>query len=88
MSLRSFSGVVLIDAAVDAARLVDTTGAGDAFVGGFLYGRALRRSLDECVAAGHYAAAAMVQTRGCNASAIAVPHRLWPSPAATAAAAQ
>merc|ERR1711871_870242 len=47
-------------------QLVDTNGAGDAFVGGFLSQLVEERSLDECVRAGHYAAGVIVQRSGCT----------------------
>ena len=46
--------------------LVDTNGAGDAFVGGFLSQLVLKKSIDECVRAGHYAARVVIQRAGCS----------------------
>eukprot|EP00871_Galdieria_phlegrea_P001539 jgi/Galph1/2386/GphlegSOOS_G1043.1 len=46
--------------------IVDTNGAGDAFVGGFLSGLAKGVVLDECVARGHYAANVIIQRPGCT----------------------
>jgi len=46
--------------------LVDTNGAGDAFVGGFLSQLACGKSLDDCVRAGHYAANVIIQQSGCK----------------------
>eukprot|EP00597_Dinobryon_sp_UTEXLB2267_P001111 CAMPEP_0170070592 /NCGR_PEP_ID=MMETSP0019_2-20121128/8822_1 /TAXON_ID=98059 /ORGANISM="Dinobryon sp., Strain UTEXLB2267" /LENGTH=339 /DNA_ID=CAMNT_0010278901 /DNA_START=34 /DNA_END=1053 /DNA_ORIENTATION=+ len=46
--------------------LVDTNGAGDAFVGGFLAMLLLNKSLDECVRAGHFAARTIIQRSGCT----------------------
>lgn len=48
------------------AQLVDTNGAGDAFVGGFLSQLALDKPLAECVRAGHYAARVIIQRSGCT----------------------
>lgn len=46
--------------------LVDTNGAGDAFVGGFLAQLAKGKSIGECVQAGHYAARIIIQRSGCS----------------------
>eukprot|EP00192_Tetraselmis_astigmatica_P011213 CAMPEP_0117654556 /NCGR_PEP_ID=MMETSP0804-20121206/3807_1 /TAXON_ID=1074897 /ORGANISM="Tetraselmis astigmatica, Strain CCMP880" /LENGTH=357 /DNA_ID=CAMNT_0005460845 /DNA_START=431 /DNA_END=1504 /DNA_ORIENTATION=- len=46
--------------------LVDTNGAGDAFVGGFLSQLACGKSLDDAVRAGHYAANVIIQQSGCK----------------------
>lgn len=46
--------------------LVDTNGAGDAFVGGFLSQLALEKSLSDCVRAGHFAARTIIQRSGCT----------------------
>jgi len=46
--------------------IVDTNGAGDAFAGGFLSKLVNGQNLDECVKAGHYCAALVIQTRGCQ----------------------
>lgn len=50
---------------LSSSLLVDTNGAGDAFVGGFLAGLATESSIDECVRAGHYAARVVIQNSGC-----------------------
>lgn len=47
-------------------KLVDTNGAGDAFVGGFLSQLVAGKSVDECVRAGHYAGGVIVQQGGCT----------------------
>ena len=47
-------------------KLVDTNGAGDAFVGGFLAKIVLGQSLEEAVKAGNYAASAVIQRSGAN----------------------
>lgn len=49
-----------------AELLVDTNGAGDAFVGGFLAGLAKGLSMERCVLAGHYAARTIIQRSGCT----------------------
>jgi adenosine kinase len=46
--------------------IVDTNGAGDAFAGGFLSKFIKGKNLEECVRAGHWAAAMIIQKRGCQ----------------------
>lgn len=46
--------------------LVDTNGAGDAFVGGFLSQLVCGKDVDECVRAGNYAANTIIQRSGCT----------------------
>ena len=46
-------------------QLVDTNGAGDAFVGGFLSELVKGSEVARCVAAGHYAAREIIQQSGC-----------------------
>jgi len=46
--------------------LVDTNGAGDAFVGGFLSQLLLGRPYADCVKAGHWAARVIIQRSGCT----------------------
>ncbi len=46
--------------------LVDSNGAGDAFVGGFLSRLVLGKSIEECVKAGNYAANVIIQRSGCT----------------------
>lgn len=50
---------------IDASKIIDTNGAGDSFVGGFLAGLARGKSLVEAVQAGHYAAGVVIQHDGC-----------------------
>ncbi|WOL04276.1 hypothetical protein Cni_G12997 [Canna indica] len=47
-------------------KLVDTNGAGDAFVGGFLSQLVQEKSIDDCVKAGCYAANVIIQRPGCT----------------------
>ncbi|GMH09809.1 hypothetical protein Nepgr_011650 [Nepenthes gracilis] len=47
-------------------KLVDTNGAGDAFVGGFLSQLVQEKSIEECVRAGNYAANVIIQRPGCT----------------------
>ncbi|KAK4523523.1 hypothetical protein GAYE_PCTG69G1419 [Galdieria yellowstonensis] len=51
---------------IEASNIVDTNGAGDAFVGGFLSGLAKGLTLDDCIARGHYAANVIIQRPGCT----------------------
>uniref|UniRef100_H3DGK2 Adenosine kinase n=1 Tax=Tetraodon nigroviridis TaxID=99883 RepID=H3DGK2_TETNG len=46
--------------------IVDTNGAGDAFVGGFLSQLVQEKPLDQCVKAAHYAANVIIQRAGCT----------------------
>lgn len=46
--------------------LVDTNGAGDAFVGGFLSQLVLKKPFADCVKAGHFAARTIIQRSGCT----------------------
>ena len=50
---------------IDANLIVDTNGAGDAFVGGFLGMLALEQPLEKCVNVGHYAAGEIIKASGC-----------------------
>merc|ERR1712003_390460 len=47
-------------------KLVDTNGAGDSYVGGFLAGLVKGLSAEECCKAGAYAASVIVQQSGCT----------------------
>lgn len=51
---------------VPKEKLVDTNGAGDAFVGGFLSQLVAGKGVEEGVRAGHYAAGVIVQRGGCT----------------------
>lgn len=46
--------------------LIDTNGAGDAFVGGFLSQMLLGKPIAECVRAGHWAGRTIIQQPGCT----------------------
>jgi len=46
--------------------IIDTNGAGDSFVGGFLAYMAKGADLETCVKAGHYAAGVIIQHSGCT----------------------
>ena len=52
--------------ALPKEQLVDTNGAGDAFVGGFLAYLAKGADLAACVNAGNYAARQIIQVSGCK----------------------
>ena len=47
-------------------KLVDTNGAGDAFVGGFLSQLLTGKDIHECCRAGNYAAHIVIQRSGCT----------------------
>jgi adenosine kinase len=49
-----------------AAEIVDTNGAGDAFVGGFTSRLALGKPMADCVNAGHWAAQVVLRHSGCT----------------------
>ncbi|XP_006887573.1 PREDICTED: adenosine kinase isoform X3 [Elephantulus edwardii] len=50
----------------DQKEIVDTNGAGDAFVGGFLSQLVSDKPLTECIRAGHYAASVIIRRAGCT----------------------
>ncbi|XP_008694293.1 adenosine kinase isoform X5 [Ursus maritimus] len=50
----------------DQKEIVDTNGAGDAFVGGFLSQLVSEKPLTECIRAGHYAASVIIRRTGCT----------------------
>merc|ERR1712032_1606757 len=52
--------------AVPQHKLVDTNGAGDAYVGGFLSGLVQDKDMNYCTRAGAYAASVIVQRSGCT----------------------
>jgi adenosine kinase len=51
---------------LDKSKIVDTNGAGDAFVGGFLSQLIRGKSIEECVRAGNYASREVIQRSGCT----------------------
>ena len=51
---------------IDSSKIIDTNGAGDAFVGGFLAAYTQRKSMEKCILAGHYAAGVIIQHDGCT----------------------
>jgi sugar/nucleoside kinase (ribokinase family) len=65
------SGGVVSSFAVSSRLVVDDTGAGDAFAGGFLHALCCSKPIAECVRAGHFAAAHVVQC--CHLGDLSVP---------------
>ncbi|XP_053548123.1 adenosine kinase isoform X1 [Bombina bombina] len=51
---------------IDQSKIVDTNGAGDAFVGGFLSQLVSDKPLEECIRAGHYSANVVIRRSGCT----------------------
>jgi nucleoside-diphosphate-sugar epimerase/sugar/nucleoside kinase (ribokinase family) len=51
---------------IDSSKIIDTNGAGDAFVGGFLAGLAHGAEVTKCIEAGNYAAGVVIQHDGCT----------------------
>jgi len=51
---------------LDPAKIVDTNGAGDAYVGGFLAALSKGQSMEKCCQAGAYSASVIVQQSGCT----------------------
>merc|ERR1712046_10215 len=52
--------------ALPKEKLVDTNGAGDSYVGGFLAALSKGKSMADCCKAGAYAAGVVVQRSGCT----------------------
>ncbi|KAG9485297.1 adenosine kinase isoform X1 [Eleutherodactylus coqui] len=51
---------------IDQSIIVDTNGAGDAFVGGFLSQLVSDKPMEECIRAGHYSANVVIRRSGCT----------------------
>uniref|UniRef100_A0A8C5PW11 Adenosine kinase n=1 Tax=Leptobrachium leishanense TaxID=445787 RepID=A0A8C5PW11_9ANUR len=51
---------------IDQSKIVDTNGAGDAFVGGFLSQLLYEKNMQECIRAGHYSANVVIKRSGCT----------------------
>ena len=66
VSMTPEGGSVRSIAVAPVDKVVDTNGAGDAFVGGFLALIAEGASVDAAVRAGHWAAAHVIQRSGCT----------------------
>jgi sugar/nucleoside kinase (ribokinase family) len=54
----------IVQPATPVETIVDTTGAGDAYTAGFLYGYTQKKSLDECAKLGTYCATQVIQQLG------------------------
>jgi adenosine kinase len=50
----------------DRGPALSPAGAGDAFVGGFLYGLSQGKTDAQCAEAGHFAAGTIIQRAGCT----------------------
>lgn len=57
-------GQTILQPALPVAKVVDTTGAGDAYTAGFLYGLTTDRPLAECARLGTYCATSIIQKIG------------------------
>lgn len=68
-SLVIVDGKVIEVAAQKVAKVVDTTGAGDAYAGGFLYGFSEGMSLQRCAEIGNIAAADVISRMGARPTA-------------------
>jgi len=51
---------------LDPQQIVDTNGAGDSFVGGFLSEFVKGSPIERAVSAGHWCASQIIQTSGCK----------------------
>merc|ERR1711865_245643 len=51
---------------IDSAKIVDTNGAGDAFVGGFLAALSKGKATADCCKAGNHSASIVIQHSGCT----------------------
>ncbi|KJH51860.1 kinase, PfkB family [Dictyocaulus viviparus] len=60
---------------IPADKIVDTNGAGDAFVGGFLSQYIQNKGIDESVKCGNYAAGEIIQKHGCTFPKVCKYHR-------------
>jgi sugar/nucleoside kinase (ribokinase family) len=76
---RSEKGSVIMDGsaridqpAIPVAKVVDTTGAGDAYTAGFLFGLAGGRTLEECARLGTQCGSAVIQRVGARIPAEAI----------------
>lgn len=53
---------------VQEDKIIDTNGAGDSFVGGFLSAMSEGGSIQQCVHSGSYCASIVIQNQGCQFS--------------------
>jgi len=51
---------------LEQSKIIDTNGAGDSFVGGFLAQLVQKKDMDSCLKSGNYAANFMIQQSGCS----------------------
>lgn len=54
----------IVQAATPVEEIIDTTGAGDAYAAGFLYGYTQKKSLEECARLGTFCATQVIQQVG------------------------
>lgn len=64
------SGAIAARAPGVAARVMDTTGAGDSFAAGYLYAKLTGGGAEEAASLGNRVAAAIVEVEGCDYSAV------------------
>ena len=64
---------------LEQERIVDTTGAGDSFVAGFLSQMVLGRDLEKCIKCGMYASHEIIQRIGCTVPEDAPNEEFWPA---------
>jgi adenosine kinase len=62
----SFQKCIFAVPEVQTNKIVDTTGAGDSFVAGFLYKYLRKKNLVECVSFGNEISGRVIKTIGCN----------------------
>jgi len=55
---------------LDKSKIVDTNGAGDAFVGGFLSQLVRGKNFEACIKAGNWASRVIIQQSGCTFPAV------------------
>ena len=63
-SIIVYGGQQIVQPALPVKKVIDTTGAGDAYTAGFLYGFTTERPLDECARLGTYCATSIIQKIG------------------------
>jgi len=54
----------IVHPATPVEEIIDTTGAGDAYTAGFLFGYAQKKSLEECAKLGTFCATQVIQQVG------------------------
>ena len=63
MMMKSLSFIPL---KIPKEEIVDTNGAGDSFVGGFMSQYVQNKPLEVCIKAGHYCASEVIKRSGCT----------------------